>query len=315
MPEYQPVSSAHIAAIERPRCPNCQQNRMLLSKLEQGPTGFDHHSFECQKCGRVQTTVDRARPDDLGRRGLACQRAQAADVTSTLARNAFWSCCAGFVDRPTLECPENPGGLRFGGILVGREFLSLFCSVSGPSYHSRLLFKSLTEHNGIMIVVSPRRPRLLPVTESVALPPAGPAPCSTAPEIRASQGDFDPKAFLGRAGAGKGHRAIREKPEDLQPGRRRRHRLFHPQGQGQDHGLVRARQGSGGRAFRGGAVLRRGRSRGGGGTHHHQPCHGRLPDHVDHQARHARGARRRSRSLRRSSSPICCPATAGSKTT
>ena len=33
MPEYQPVSSANIAAIERPRCPNCQQNRMLLSKL------------------------------------------------------------------------------------------------------------------------------------------------------------------------------------------------------------------------------------------------------------------------------------------
>jgi len=57
MPEYQPVSSAYIAAIERPRCPNCQQNRMLLSKLEQGPAGFDYRSFECQKCGRVQTVV------------------------------------------------------------------------------------------------------------------------------------------------------------------------------------------------------------------------------------------------------------------
>jgi hypothetical protein len=57
MPEYQPVSSAHISAIERPRCPNCRQNRMLLSKLEQGPSGFDHHSFECQTCGRVQTIV------------------------------------------------------------------------------------------------------------------------------------------------------------------------------------------------------------------------------------------------------------------
>ena len=57
MPEYQPVLPADIAAIERPRCPNCQQNRMLLSKLEQGPTGFDYHSFECQKCGRVQTRV------------------------------------------------------------------------------------------------------------------------------------------------------------------------------------------------------------------------------------------------------------------
>jgi hypothetical protein len=57
MPEYQPVSSAHIAAIERPRCPHCQQNRMLLSKLEAGPSGFDRRTFECQKCGRVETAV------------------------------------------------------------------------------------------------------------------------------------------------------------------------------------------------------------------------------------------------------------------
>jgi hypothetical protein len=57
MPEYQPVSPAHISAIERPRCPNCRQNRMLLSKLEAAPAGFDYRSFECQKCGRVETTV------------------------------------------------------------------------------------------------------------------------------------------------------------------------------------------------------------------------------------------------------------------
>jgi hypothetical protein len=30
---------------------------MLLSKLEAGPTGFDYRTFECQKCGRVETTV------------------------------------------------------------------------------------------------------------------------------------------------------------------------------------------------------------------------------------------------------------------
>jgi len=57
MPEFQPVSSAAIAAIERPRCPECNQNRMLLSKLGAGPSGFDHRTFECQKCGRVHTTV------------------------------------------------------------------------------------------------------------------------------------------------------------------------------------------------------------------------------------------------------------------
>jgi hypothetical protein len=57
MPEYQPVSSADIAAIERPRCPDCQRSRMLLSKLEPGPSGFDYRTFECQKCARVETTV------------------------------------------------------------------------------------------------------------------------------------------------------------------------------------------------------------------------------------------------------------------
>jgi hypothetical protein len=57
MPELQPVSSAHISAIERPRCPRCRQNRMLLSKLKPGPSGFDYRTFECQKCGRVETTA------------------------------------------------------------------------------------------------------------------------------------------------------------------------------------------------------------------------------------------------------------------
>ena len=57
MPEYQPVSSARVSAIERPRCPRCQQNRMLLSKLESGSSGFDYRTFECQKCGRVETVV------------------------------------------------------------------------------------------------------------------------------------------------------------------------------------------------------------------------------------------------------------------
>ena len=57
MPEFQPVSSAHIAAIQRPRCPDCQQNRMLLSRLETVLSGFDHRTFECQKCGRVETAV------------------------------------------------------------------------------------------------------------------------------------------------------------------------------------------------------------------------------------------------------------------
>lgn len=62
MPEHQPVSSALIAAIERPHCPNCRQNRMLLSKLEAGPPGFGYLRFECQECGRVETTVVESDP-------------------------------------------------------------------------------------------------------------------------------------------------------------------------------------------------------------------------------------------------------------
>jgi len=65
MPECQPVSSAHVSAIKRPRCPTCDRNRMLLSNVETGPSGFDRRTFECQKCGRVETTVGIPRPHDL----------------------------------------------------------------------------------------------------------------------------------------------------------------------------------------------------------------------------------------------------------
>jgi hypothetical protein len=69
MPEYQPVSSTDVSAIQRPRCPTCQQNRMLLSKLELGPCGFDYRTFECQKCGRLQTNVVSTDPMKSGARG------------------------------------------------------------------------------------------------------------------------------------------------------------------------------------------------------------------------------------------------------
>jgi DNA-directed RNA polymerase subunit M/transcription elongation factor TFIIS len=57
MPEFQPVAPAHVSAIERPKCPNCHQNRMLLSKLEAGLSGSDYRTFECQKCGRIHRVV------------------------------------------------------------------------------------------------------------------------------------------------------------------------------------------------------------------------------------------------------------------
>jgi hypothetical protein len=69
MPEYQPVPSAQLSALEQPRCPKCNQNRMLLSKLEAGPSGFDYRTFECQKCGGVQTMVVSSDPMESGIQG------------------------------------------------------------------------------------------------------------------------------------------------------------------------------------------------------------------------------------------------------
>jgi hypothetical protein len=69
MPEIQPVSSAHVLAIARPGCPNCQQNRMLLTKLDTGPAGTANRTFECQKCGHIRTIVvtnDPMKSDALG---------------------------------------------------------------------------------------------------------------------------------------------------------------------------------------------------------------------------------------------------------
>src|SRR5882724_13565026 len=57
MPEFQPVASEHVSAIRRPKCPNCHQNRMLLSKLEAGSSGSDCRTFECQKCGHIRRMV------------------------------------------------------------------------------------------------------------------------------------------------------------------------------------------------------------------------------------------------------------------
>ena len=65
--EYQPVSS-QLSAIERPRCPKCQQVRMILSKFEAGTSGFDHRTFECQRCGYVHATTVSSDPmkSDIG---------------------------------------------------------------------------------------------------------------------------------------------------------------------------------------------------------------------------------------------------------
>jgi len=57
MPEFQPVPSPHVSGIERPSCPKCHQKRMLLSRLETKQSGYAYRTFECHKCGGVQTIV------------------------------------------------------------------------------------------------------------------------------------------------------------------------------------------------------------------------------------------------------------------
>jgi hypothetical protein len=42
---------------------------MLLSKLEAGLSGFDYRTFECQKCGRVETMIVSSDPMEAGVRG------------------------------------------------------------------------------------------------------------------------------------------------------------------------------------------------------------------------------------------------------
>jgi hypothetical protein len=55
MLEYHSIPSTYLSPLERPRCPACVQARMLLSKVEAGPSGTDRRTFECQKCGHVRT--------------------------------------------------------------------------------------------------------------------------------------------------------------------------------------------------------------------------------------------------------------------
>ena len=69
MPEFQPLSRSPLSVIERPRCPHCRQQRMLLSKIEAGPAGFDCRTFECQKCGGIHKAIISSDPMESGVRG------------------------------------------------------------------------------------------------------------------------------------------------------------------------------------------------------------------------------------------------------
>jgi hypothetical protein len=58
MPESHHHSEPSLLPIERPRCPKCN-GRMMLARIEPGPSHTDLRTFECLKCAHVhKTTVE-----------------------------------------------------------------------------------------------------------------------------------------------------------------------------------------------------------------------------------------------------------------
>ena len=57
MPQSQRLSSViPFAAIERPACPRCKAQMMLVS-IEPARAGVDLHTFECAVCNYALTTL------------------------------------------------------------------------------------------------------------------------------------------------------------------------------------------------------------------------------------------------------------------
>jgi len=69
MSESKTVPSTYFSDIEWPRCPRCHDPRMLHSKTEGGPSGFEYRTFDCQKCSRTHTMIISSDPMDSNERG------------------------------------------------------------------------------------------------------------------------------------------------------------------------------------------------------------------------------------------------------
>jgi hypothetical protein len=69
MPQSQRLSSViPFAAIERPACPKCKAQMMLVS-IEPARPGVDLHTFECAICNHVLKTLA-AYEDPMKSKGL-----------------------------------------------------------------------------------------------------------------------------------------------------------------------------------------------------------------------------------------------------
>jgi hypothetical protein len=58
---YSHTSGPSLISIERPHCPKCDE-RMLLTRLAPGPSGFDIRTFECVGCYHIHIVTVEADP-------------------------------------------------------------------------------------------------------------------------------------------------------------------------------------------------------------------------------------------------------------
>jgi hypothetical protein len=106
MPEYQP-NPIDPSIIDRPRCPQCHEPRMLRSKTEAGPPGFEYRVFKCQKCGRVHTMIISSDPMEFNTRGWLSLEIEIADQDPGLLTTQTW-----MADMFTVDAMPTVAGCR-----------------------------------------------------------------------------------------------------------------------------------------------------------------------------------------------------------
>jgi hypothetical protein len=85
MPQAQHLSSViPFAAIERPACPRCKAQMMLVSIAPARARGVDLHTFECAVCNQVLKTFA-AYENPMKSKGLASGRFAPTEVRPPVA--------------------------------------------------------------------------------------------------------------------------------------------------------------------------------------------------------------------------------------